>query len=81
MARGKSCKREAPLKADYVLFYKPNKPIAIIEAKDNKHTMSDGMQQALAPSCAHAGTESGRSPNPLKKQGFSTLLYFGIYKQ
>ena len=47
IARGKSCKREAPLKADYVLFYKPNKPIAIIEAKDNKHTMTDGMQQAL----------------------------------
>ena len=47
IARGKSCKREAPLKADYVLFYKLNKPIAIIEAKDNKHTMSDGMQQAL----------------------------------
>lgn len=35
IARGKSCKREAPLKADYVLFYKPNKPIAIVEAKDN----------------------------------------------
>lgn len=47
IARGKTCKREAPLKADYVLFYKPNKPIAIIEAKDNNHTMSDGMQQAL----------------------------------
>lgn len=47
IARGKSCKREAPLKADYVLFYKPNKPIAIIEAKDNKHSISDGMQQAL----------------------------------
>ena len=47
LARGKSCKREAPLKADYVLFVKPNKPIAIVEAKDNKHTMSDGMQQAL----------------------------------
>ena len=47
IARGKSCKREKPLKADYVLFYKPNKPIAVIEAKDNNHTMSDGMQQAL----------------------------------
>ena len=47
IARGKSCKREAPLKADYVLFYKPNKPIAIVEAKDNNHTMADGMQQAL----------------------------------
>ena len=30
-----------------VLFYKPNKPIAIVEAKDNNHSMSDGMQQAL----------------------------------
>ena len=47
IARGKTCKREAPLKADYVLFYKPNKPIAIVEAKDNNHTMADGMQQAL----------------------------------
>lgn len=47
IARGKVCKREAPLKADYVLFYKPNKPIAIVEAKDNNHTMADGMQQAL----------------------------------
>lgn len=47
IARGKVCKREVPLKADYVLFYKPNKPIAVIEAKDNNHTMADGMQQAL----------------------------------
>ena len=31
IARGKTCKREAPLKADYVLFYKPNKPIAVVE--------------------------------------------------
>ena len=47
IATGQSCKRERPLKADYVLFYKPNKPIAIIEAKDNNHTIGDGMQQAL----------------------------------
>ena len=47
IARGKTCKRDKPLKADYVLFYKPNKPIAIVEAKDNKHTLGDGMQQAL----------------------------------
>jgi type I restriction enzyme R subunit len=47
MARGKTCKRESPLKADYVLFYKSNKPIAVVEAKDNNHTISDGMQQAL----------------------------------
>ena len=35
-------------RADYVLFYKPNIPIAIIEAKDKTHTIGDGMQQALA---------------------------------
>jgi type I restriction enzyme R subunit len=33
--------------ADYILFYKPNVPIAIIEAKDNKHTIKGGIQQAL----------------------------------
>ena len=32
---------------DYLLFYKPNLPIAIIEAKDNKHSIGDGMQQAI----------------------------------
>ncbi len=46
--KGKLHGRKAPPKrADYVLFYKPNIPIAILEAKDNKHTVGDGMQQAL----------------------------------
>lgn len=30
-----------------MLFYKPNIPIAVIEAKDNTHSLGDGMQQAL----------------------------------
>lgn len=33
--------------ADYILFFKPNVPIAIIEAKDNKHSIKGGIQQAL----------------------------------
>ena len=33
--------------ADYILYYKPNIPIALIEAKDNKHSVGGGMQQAL----------------------------------
>lgn len=33
--------------ADYVLYYKPNIPLALIEAKDNGHTIGAGMQQAL----------------------------------
>ena len=34
--------------ADYVLFLKPNIPLAIVEAKDNTHPVGGGMQQALA---------------------------------
>ncbi|WP_338813301.1 DEAD/DEAH box helicase family protein [Bernardetia sp. Wsw4-3y2] len=33
--------------ADYILYYKPNIPIAIIEAKSNKHSVQSGIQQAL----------------------------------
>lgn len=29
------------------MYYKPNIPIAVIEAKDNHHSVGDGMQQAL----------------------------------
>lgn len=32
--------------ADYVLSWEPGVPIAVVEAKDNKHTVSQGMQQA-----------------------------------
>ncbi|WP_409524362.1 EcoAI/FtnUII family type I restriction enzme subunit R [Nitrincola sp. MINF-07-Sa-05] len=47
IVRGKLHTRAKHKRADYVLFYKPNLPIAIIEAKDNKHSLGDGMQQAL----------------------------------
>ena len=33
--------------ADYVLYKEPGVPIAVIEAKDNNHTVSQGLQQAL----------------------------------
>lgn len=45
--RGKIHARGAKKRADYILYYKPNIPIAIIEAKDNNHTVGSGMQQAL----------------------------------
>lgn len=48
IVRGKLHTRAKHKRADYVLFYKPNIPIAIIEAKDNSHSIGDGMQQALA---------------------------------
>jgi len=34
-------------RADYILYYKPNIPIAIIEAKDNKHSVRAGIQQGI----------------------------------
>ncbi len=45
--RGKLTARGAKKRADYILYYKPNIPIAIVEAKDNKHSVGAGMQQAL----------------------------------
>jgi len=47
IVRGKLHTRAANKRADYILFYKPGIPIAVIEAKDNKHSIADGMQQAL----------------------------------
>lgn len=40
--------REKPKRADYVLYLNSNNPIAIVEAKDNKHSISHGLQQAMA---------------------------------
>lgn len=47
IVRGKLHTRGKQKRADYVLYYAPNLPIAIIEAKDNNHSIGDGMQQAL----------------------------------
>lgn len=46
--RGNFVTREKPKRADYVLYLNSNNPIAIVEAKDNKHSISDGLQQAMA---------------------------------
>ncbi len=45
--RGKLTARGTQKRADYILYYKPNIPIAIIEAKDNRHSVRAGIQQAL----------------------------------
>ena len=39
--------REKPKRADYILYLNANNPIAIIEAKDNNHSISHGLQQAV----------------------------------
>jgi type I restriction enzyme R subunit len=48
IVRGELIARGKQKRADYLLFYKPNLPIAIVEAKDNNHSVGAGMQQALA---------------------------------
>jgi type I restriction enzyme R subunit len=47
IVRGKLVTRGKAKRADYILYYKPNIPLALIEAKDNTHSVGDGMQQAL----------------------------------
>lgn len=45
--RGKLIARGKQKRADYILYYKPNIPIAIVEAKDNTYSVRAGIQQAL----------------------------------
>lgn len=47
IVQGKLHTRGRRKRADYILYYKSDIPIAIIEAKDNKHSIGAGMQQAL----------------------------------
>jgi type I restriction enzyme R subunit len=45
--KGNKTVRGERKRADYILYLKPNIPIAVIEAKDNNHTVNAGIQQAL----------------------------------
>lgn len=48
VVRGQMTSRKKPRRADYLLTYLPNMPLAIVEAKDTKHTVGDGMQQGIS---------------------------------
>lgn len=45
--KGNMVVREKPQRADYILYLNANNHIAVVEAKDNKHTVSYGLQQAM----------------------------------
>lgn len=47
IVRGKLHTRGVQKRADYILYYKSNIPVAVIEAKENGHSVGAGMQQAL----------------------------------
>lgn len=54
IVKGTTTTRAKTKRADYLLYYKPGIPIAVVEAKDNKQTVGAGMQQALTyshPDC------------------------------
>lgn len=45
--RGNLIFREKPKRADYILYLNNNNPIAVVEAKDNRKSVSHGLQQAM----------------------------------
>lgn len=47
IVRGNITARGKRKRTDYLLYYKPNLPLAIVEAKDNRHSIGDGMQQGI----------------------------------
>jgi type I restriction enzyme R subunit len=47
LVKGKTVKRGKRKFADFLLSFKPNMPLALIEAKDNNHSVGSGMQQGL----------------------------------
>ena len=47
IVRGKLVSRGRAKRADYILYLKPNIPLALVEAKDNSHGVGDGIQQGL----------------------------------
>ena len=48
IVKGRLHSRGETKRADYILYHKPNIPVAVVEAKDNNHSVGDGMQQALS---------------------------------
>ena len=71
--------------ADYVLSLKPGLPLAIVEAKDNKHSISSGLQQALGyaeildvPSAFSSNGDGFASHNRAATAGEPTEIEFGM---
>lgn len=71
--------------ADYVLSWQPGLPLAIVEAKDNKHGISDGLQQALGyaeildlPSAFSSNGEGFAYHNRVAEDGAETETSFGM---
>lgn len=60
IVRGKLVTRGKAKRADYILYFKPNIPLALIEAKDNSHSVGDGLQQGLEYATMEYLDENGK---------------------
>ena len=84
IVRGKLVTRGKAKRADCILYYKPNIPMAIIEAKDNNRSVGDGMQQALDHAFGHPSRgislDRGRPPfkSPVNTRLFSLFPFLGL---
>ena len=65
IVRGKKVSRGKAKFADYVLYYRPNVPIAVVEAKDNNHTIGDASREHFNHDELLRGSER-RSRCPLR---------------
>ena len=71
IVRGKTVKRGDAKFADYILYHKPNIPLAVIEAKDNNHSVGAGMQLAIG----YADNKALDLPFAFSSNGDSFLLH------
>jgi type I restriction enzyme, R subunit len=72
--------------ADYVLYQEPGVPVAVVEAKDNNHTVSQGLQQALGyaeildiPSAYSSNGDGFASHNKVPAAGEDIETQFALH--
>lgn len=89
IVRGNMSARDKKKKkfADYVLSWEPGVPLAVVEAKDNNHTVSHGMQQALGyaeilevPSAFSSNGDAFASHNKVPEDGEDIEVQFPLEK-
>ena len=68
IVRGRMHSRARPRRADYVLNYQKNQPIAVIEAKDNKHSLGDGILKRSLQRRSLTGSQR------IERHGFRKML-------
>jgi len=66
LVAGRVARRGKPKRADYLLYYKPNYPLAVVEAKAAYRSPSEGLQQAKAYASTLGLPFSGRRPRPFR---------------